>query len=103
MRVVARLLLATSFAVWTVVMAQPADAVTTSVPSRFTAPTVFIFYYDWYGGAPTYGHWTGGTASRPAPSQNIPSDSYPSLGPYDSSSTAVIKQHMAWLKAAHVD
>ena len=96
-------MLAASFAVWTVVVAQPAAAVSTAVPSRFTAPTVFIFYYDWYGGAPAYTHWNGGNAGRPDPSENITSDSYPVLGPYSSASTSVIKQHMAWMKAAHVD
>jgi hypothetical protein len=76
------------------------------VPARFTAPTVFINYYDWYGApplSPTYVHWDGGSRSRPDPSQNITSDSYPVLGAYDSSSASVIRQHMAWIRAAHVD
>jgi hypothetical protein len=76
------------------------------VPARFGAPTVFIHYYDWYGSpplSPTYGHWDGGNRNRPDPSQNITSASYPVLGAYDSSSASVIRQHMAWIKAAHVD
>jgi glycoprotein endo-alpha-1,2-mannosidase len=76
------------------------------VPARFAAPTVFIHYYDWYGSpplSPTYGHWDGGNRNRPDPSQNITSASYPVLGAYDSSSASVIRQHMAWIKAAHVD
>ena len=76
------------------------------MPARFAAPTVFIHYYDWYSSPPlnpTYGHWDGGNRGRPDPSLNITSASYPVLGAYDSSSASVIRQHMAWIKAAHVD
>ena len=75
-----------------------AQAAPAAVPANFAAPTVFIDYYDWYGApplSPTYGHWDGGNASRPDPSQNITSASYPTLGPYDSSSASVLRQHMA--------
>jgi glycoprotein endo-alpha-1,2-mannosidase len=81
-------------------------AAESAVPTRFAPPTVFIHYYDWYGAppiSPTYGHWDGGNRKRADPSLNITSASYPLLGPYDSSSASVVRQHMAWIKAAHVD
>jgi glycoprotein endo-alpha-1,2-mannosidase len=102
----ARLALATLFAACSLVPARSGEASAFAVPSRFTAPTVFIYYYDWYGAppfSPNYRHWDGGNPSRPDPSRNITSASYPVLGAYDSSSPSVIRQHMAWIKAAHVD
>ena len=105
-RLVARLTLATLFAACCLIPATSSQAASNAVPTRFGAPTVFIHYYDWYGApplSPTYGHWDGGSIRRPDPSQNITSASYPVLGAYDSSSASVVRQHMAWIKAAHVD
>jgi glycoprotein endo-alpha-1,2-mannosidase len=100
------LALATWFAASALVPATSGQAAWAAVPARFAAPTVFIHYYDWYSAPPldrTYGHWDGGNSSRPSPSLNITSDSYPVLGAYDSASASVIRQQMAWIKAAHVD
>jgi glycosyl hydrolase family 99 len=105
-RFVARLAVATLFASFALIPGGSGQAASDAVPARFAAPKVFIFYYDWYGAppySPNYIHWDGGNRGRPAPSQNITSESYPVLGAYDSSAASVIRQHMAWIKAAHID
>lgn len=102
----ARLTLAALIVASALVPATATQAMATLAPSHFAAPTVFTFYYDWYGAppySPNYVHWDGGSASRPDPSVNVTSNSFPVLGAYDSGNAAVIRQHMAWIKAAHID
>lgn len=81
----------------------PHVTVTTHL-SSVLPPTVFAFYYDWYGALPytsSYIHWDGG-GNFNAPN-NIFSDFYPTLGAYSSNDPAVIATHMKWLKEAKVD
>jgi len=103
---VARLTLSALIAACSLIPAAAGQAASSLAPSHFAAPTVFIDYYDWYGAPPTsstYVHWNGGSASRPDPSVNITSESFPVLGAYESGSAAVIRQHMAWIRQARVD
>src|SRR6058998_468554 len=61
----------------------------------------FVFYYPWFTGSPNYYHWTlAGSAVDPT---NIDSASYPTLNPYNSTSSVVLNQHMAWIKQAGFD
>jgi glycoprotein endo-alpha-1,2-mannosidase len=61
---------------------------------------VHIFYYPWYGSPQvngSYRHWPQGGQ---VPPDGISSDFYPVLGAYDSGDSAVVAQHMAWLRRA---
>ena len=68
-----------------------------------TAPTsplnynVHLFYYPWYG-APNISkqwvHWNGGNRKPP---EDITSNYYPVLGPYDSCDPNVLAKHMEWI------
>lgn len=69
-------------------------------PSNWTQPTVFAYYYAWYGGAPTYQHWS--TNGR-IPPNDIDSKFYPTLGAYDGEVDTTLDWHMRWLKYAKVD
>jgi glycoprotein endo-alpha-1,2-mannosidase len=85
----------------------PAAAPAAAPPPAHPFPrTVFIHYYAWYSAppfTPTYGHWDGGDPNRPGLPANITSASYPLLGPYSSTDPAVLRQQMAWIKAAQAD
>jgi len=82
--------------------ATPAAAV---VPAASLPPVVGLapssrvaaFYYPWYGGSV---HWADGDTGASLARNDINSDYYPKLGPYDSMSRAVVAQHMAWLRSA---
>ncbi len=50
-------------------------------------------YYAWYGASP-YRHWD---ESDRQPPFDVASNYMPSLGPYDSQSTAVLEQHARWI------
>ncbi len=63
---------------------------------------VLAFYYPWYGNPATSGrwfHWQG--AKNEAPRQS-PTLDHPSLGLYDSHDPAVIRTHVAQMKAAGI-
>jgi Glycosyl hydrolase family 99 len=71
-------------------------------PSR-----VMAFYYGWYGGPPAWRHWSD---SGHDPDQltadgqrDIAATDYPALGPYDSQTTQVIDQHLAWAGDSGID
>ncbi|MEW2549108.1 glycoside hydrolase family 99 protein [Streptomyces sp. NPDC047002] len=65
-----------------------------------TSTDVHIFYYPWYGSPKangSYRHWPQGNLTPP---DGISSNFYPVLGAYDSGDSAVVAQHMAWLRQA---
>lgn len=69
----------------------------TDVSSR-----VHIFYYGWYGAPPmqqSFIHWPQGGH---VPPEDIGSNYYPMLGAYSSTDPSVLKQHMQWIRRAHV-
>ena len=70
-------------------------------PVKGPAPStkVAAFYYPWYGGI---NHWQTGDVGASLAADDIMSDYYPVLGPYDSQSARVVAQHMAWLRSAGV-
>ena len=72
------------------------------VPPKEVCNRVQIFYYDWYGAPPlqsSFVHWQQGGHTPP---QDIGSNFYPLLGPYSSTDPNVLKQHMAWIRQAHI-
>ncbi|MGA2513869.1 MAG: hypothetical protein ABSG37_09665 [Candidatus Limnocylindrales bacterium] len=62
------------------------------------SPRVAAFYYPWYG----TDHWQGGGLGASLANDDIMSDYYPVLGPYDSHDPSVVAQHIAWLRAAGI-
>ncbi len=81
-------------------------AVTAPAPEAGAAPgavhavpaDVHLFYYPWYGSPAvngSYRHWEQGGHTPP---DDIGADFYPRLGAYDSGDTAVLDQHMAWVR-----
>lgn len=89
----------------------------TPIPTPTPAPTrpplvgpppstrVAAFYYPWYGNPAVNGrwrHWQENQQVRFSPPKDISSNYYPSIGPYSSSDSSVIAQHMAWLRQAGV-
>jgi glycosyl hydrolase family 99 len=67
----------------------------TDLPSRFPdLARHFVFeYYPWYGTDPMR-HWD---AEDRVPPDDIATNYYPHLGPYDSRSTAALEQHARWI------
>ncbi len=64
---------------------------------------VAAFYYPWYRSQETNRIWEPWSDSNQFhPPEDIASDYYPVLGPYSSSSPAVVAQHFAWLRNAGV-
>ncbi len=59
---------------------------------------VAAFYYPWYGDTT---HWADAAGTSLA-ADDIASDYYPLLGPYDSLEPAIVARHMAWLRAAGI-
>jgi glycoprotein endo-alpha-1,2-mannosidase len=59
-----------------------------------SAYTVGVYYYPWYGG-----DFHGGRYMR----DRLVPPQYPELGEYDDRDTAVIAQHLAWSRQAHID
>ena len=60
----------------------------------------FLFeYYPWYGGPPTYEHWTYEDRHPPL---DIASRYMPKLGPYDVRSTSTLEQHAQWIRDAGI-
>lgn len=77
--------------------------------ARTPRDTVQIFYYPWYGSESQDGlwrHWRsdrrigGGTYEPDA--DDLPSPFFPSLGPYSSTDSDVIDQHMDWIVEAGI-
>jgi hypothetical protein len=67
------------------------------------------FYYTWYGSQPVNGQWRHwGIDTRPEggvydPTHgDLPTDFYPDLGPYSSTSTDTLTKHMSWLTEAGI-
>jgi glycoprotein endo-alpha-1,2-mannosidase len=59
---------------------------------------VAAFYYPWYGDV----HWNHPGTGASVAADDIASDYYPVLGPYDSADRQVVAQHMAWLRSAGI-
>lgn len=82
------------------VRAQDASAGQTSLAA--VSSRVHIFYYDWYGAPPmqtSFMHWLQGGH---VPPDDIGANFYPQLGAYSSTDPSVLKQHMQWIRQAHV-
>ncbi len=75
------------------VVATPAPSAGAQPEAVQASPSdVHLFYYPWYG---TYRHWDQGGHTPP---DDIGADFYPVLGAHDSGDTAVLDQHMAWVR-----
>ncbi|HUO07952.1 MAG TPA: glycoside hydrolase family 99 protein [Phycisphaerae bacterium] len=80
----------------------PTNNNTANAPTSDVCDRVHIFYYDWYGAPPQqsgYIHWP---QNGHRPPEDIASNYYPLLGPYSSSDPRVLRQHMAWIRSAHI-
>ena len=79
------------------IAASPAPTPPRRLPLADTFPDLprhFVFeYYPWYGVAP-WRHWTQWDRLPP---DDVASNHYPRLGPYDSLSTTVLEQHARWI------
>jgi hypothetical protein len=72
-------------------------------PAAVTPSTdVHIFYYPWYGSPQVNGSWRHWPQGGLTPPNGIASNFYPQLGAYDSGDSAVVAQHMTWLRQAGV-
>ncbi|MBM9507231.1 glycoside hydrolase family 99 protein [Actinacidiphila acididurans] len=77
--------------------AGPAQAAAEPKVSRHT----HIFYYPWYGNPQFYGQWRHWPQGSLTPPDDISSNYYPVLGPYDSGDLhGAVAQHMRWLRRA---
>jgi glycoprotein endo-alpha-1,2-mannosidase len=63
---------------------------------------VHFFYYPWYGSPSVYGSWRHWPQGAGQPPLDISSNYYPKLGAYDSGDSAVVAQHMSWIRSAGV-
>ncbi|MFC4031939.1 discoidin domain-containing protein [Streptomyces polygonati] len=63
---------------------------------------VHFFYYPWYGSPSVYGSWRHWPQGSSQPPLDISSNYYPKLGAYDSGDSAVVAQHMTWIRQAGV-
>lgn len=63
---------------------------------------VHFFYYPWYGSPTVYGSWRHWPQGDHQPPLDITSNFYPKLGAYDSGDSAVVAQHMSWIRQAGV-
>jgi hypothetical protein len=63
------------------------------------SPKVAAFYYPWYG---EHDHWEGAGKGSSLANDDINSDYYPLLGPYNSLDASVVAKHMAWLRSAGI-
>ncbi|GLW10243.1 hypothetical protein Misp01_53710 [Microtetraspora sp. NBRC 13810] len=73
----------------------------TSTPTAAAPSTnVHAFYYPWYGSPARNGTWRHWQQGGQNPPEDVGADLYPTLGAYDSGDTAVLAQHMKWLKQA---
>lgn len=78
------------------------DPVLPPVVGSEPSDRVGTFYYPWYRTPEIdgfYDHWGDGYFSAP---MDIPSDYYPSLGPYSVGDPEVLAQHFAWHRRAGV-
>lgn len=90
----ANLLCALLCAVFTASACKGDDVMNSIVEDQPQSPyTVGVYYYPWYGGDFHGGHYM---RDRLQPPQ------YPSLGEYDDRDAAVIAQHLAWSRQAHI-
>lgn len=83
----------------------PTVALTATLPPvQGTDPSykVAAFYYPWYGNPKFDSQWIHWDQNGHRPPQDIGSDYYPALGVYSSRDSAVVAQHMAWLRQAGV-
>jgi hypothetical protein len=78
--------------------ATPAAAAT--LPPAST--DVHFFYYPWYGSPAVNGAWRHWDQGGHTPPNDIGSNYYPALGPYDAGDSAVVAQHMSWIRGAGV-
>jgi uncharacterized protein YidB (DUF937 family) len=70
-------------------------------PGRGVSPHTHIFYYPWYGNPEFYGQWRHWQQGSLTPPDDIGSNYYPVLGPYDSGDLeGAVAQHMRWLRQA---
>ncbi|MFJ6213597.1 discoidin domain-containing protein [Streptomyces sp. NPDC092296] len=85
---------------WTATRAAtPARAATPPAPST----DVHFFYYPWYGTPAFNGSWRHWPQGDHQPPNEISSNFYPALGPYDSGDlSGAVAQHMAWVRQAGV-
>ena len=63
---------------------------------------VLAFYYPWYGNPATSGRWFHWQGSKNEAPRQSPTLDHPSLGLYDSHDPAVIRTHVAQMKAAGI-
>ncbi|WP_078900329.1 glycoside hydrolase family 99 protein [Streptomyces sp. SBT349] len=63
---------------------------------------VHFFYYPWYGSPSVNGSWRHWQQGGFEPPLAVGANFYPALGPYDSGDSAVVDQHMAWVRQAGV-
>ncbi|WP_031512946.1 glycoside hydrolase family 99 protein [Streptomyces sp. NRRL F-5123] len=65
------------------------------------SPHTHIFYYPWYGNPEFSGQWRHWPQGSLTPPDDISSNYYPVLGPYDSGDRyGAVAQHMRWLRQA---
>jgi hypothetical protein len=98
--ILALLLLAISGSIAAPVAATASAATLRASPAAApgVSPKVQLFYYPWYGNpsvAGSYRHWPQGDLTPPL---EVSSNFYPKLGAYDSGDTAVVNQHMDWIR-----
>jgi len=72
-------------------------------PAAARARTVSVFYYPWYGTPTADGAWQHWDQNGHRPPGDLYSRFFPALGPYSSSSPAVVDRQMAEIAAAGVD
>jgi len=73
------------------------------LPALARAGTVAIFYYPWYGTPAQDGKWQHWNQNDHRPPGDVYSRFYPALGPYSSSSPAVVEEQMAQIAGAEID
>jgi Glycosyl hydrolase family 99/Carbohydrate binding module (family 6)/F5/8 type C domain/Abnormal spindle-like microcephaly-assoc'd, ASPM-SPD-2-Hydin len=84
---------------------QPAGMQQTVRPQATAAlpANVQIFYYPWWGNPSFYGSWRHWQQGGHTPPDDIGSNFYPVLGPYDSGDyNGAVAQQMQWLRQADV-
>ncbi|GAA1943319.1 hypothetical protein GCM10009837_81720 [Streptomyces durmitorensis] len=60
---------------------------------------VHLFYYPWYGNPAVNGSWRHWPQGGHTPPDDVGTDFYPALGPYDSGDMeGAVAQHMKWVK-----
>jgi glycoprotein endo-alpha-1,2-mannosidase len=78
-----------------------ASATGAAAVSRRPSTHTHIFYYPWYGSPQFYGQWRHWPQGSLTPPDDISSNYYPVLGPYDSGDLhGAVARHMRWLRQA---